>query len=74
MSRQQQMVYSTLGILFGGLILLFGIDLHNKYSLGTTYETALKIRPSGIMIIVVGVAIFFISLLNILVLMMRKDK
>lgn len=74
MSRQQQMVYSALGFLFGGLILIFGIDLHNKYSLSTTYETALKIRPSGIVIIVVGAAILFISIINIIVLLMRKDK
>lgn len=74
MSRKDQMVYSSLGLLFGSLILLFGIDLHNKYSLSTTYETALKIRPSGIIIIIVGAAIFLISIMNIIVLLMREDK
>lgn len=74
MSSQQQMLYSALGLLFGGLLLILGIDLHNQYELSQTYETALKIRPSGIIIVVVGAAVALISLINIIVLLMRKDK
>lgn len=49
-----RVVAGALLVVLGALFFLVGIDVHDSRSYGQTYETALKIHPSGTVLLIVG--------------------
>lgn len=56
---------SSLAFLFGGLVTLFGIDLHNTYDYQETYETALHWHLGAGWVIFTGIMLAVIGLIGI---------
>jgi putative Mn2+ efflux pump MntP len=54
MRYADKVVAGGLLMILGALIFLVGIDLHDTRSYSQTYETALKIHPSGLLMLIAG--------------------
>ena len=65
-SRASWIVWATIGIMCGGLILLFGLDLHNKYKFGDSYNNALHIHPAAGLFIIVGGVVTLLGLVSLI--------
>jgi hypothetical protein len=56
MQRSILFLLSAIGFTVGCLILIFGADLHNRYTYGATYSDALHVSaPPGIVMLIGGV-------------------
>lgn len=72
MKRDDSLMWSALGFMFGCLLLVYGAVLHNTYRYSVSYNTALHVHFSGFFIFVGGGIIAFLGLMGVIGVIFSK--
>jgi hypothetical protein len=66
MKPEDIVLYSSLAVMCGSLIVIFGAVLHNQYSYHSSVSSVIHLHYSVLLIILVGVAIAAIGTLGLI--------
>lgn len=74
MKKEDNLILSSLVFFFGGLVTLFGIDLHNRYGYQEAYETALHWHFSAGLVILAGIVLVVVGLIGMITSVISRQE